>query len=142
MPTIDHYSVAAIPVEMLFNDTYLSVGTAFVWAQDDKFFLITNWHNVSGKDPNTGNHLSKTAAEPDKLKVWFNQKGQLGNKLAKFIPIRDQQGTPVWFVHPTHGNKIDVVAILLENMMMLRCMRSTPCLTRVCLSKLEWMCSY
>ena len=104
MPTIDQYSVAAIPIEMYFNDTFLSIGTAFLWAQDDRLFLITNWHNVSGKDPNTGEHLSKTAAEPNRIKVWFNRKNQLGDKFAKFVPIRDTQGVPVWFVHPQHGN--------------------------------------
>jgi Trypsin-like peptidase domain len=57
--------------------------------------------------------LSKTAAEPNRLRVWFNRKNQLGNKVAKFVPIRDSQGAPVWFVHPQHGNRVDVVAISL-----------------------------
>jgi Trypsin-like peptidase domain len=114
MPRIDQYSVAAIPIEMFFNDTNLSVGTAFVWACDEQFFLITNWHNVSGKDPNTGKHLSKTAAEPNRIRVWFNQKGRLGAKVAKFVSIRDSDGAPLWSVHPKHGNKIDVVALPLE----------------------------
>jgi hypothetical protein len=59
--------------------------------------------------------VSKTAAEPNRLRVWFNQKAQLGNKVAKFIPIRDRDGAPLWFVHPSHGNKIDVVALPIEN---------------------------
>jgi Trypsin-like peptidase domain len=114
MPAIDQCSVAAIPVEMFFNGTNLSVGTAFVWAEGDRFFLITNWHNVTGKDPNTGKHLSKTAAEPNRLKVWFNEKDKLGNKVAKFVPVRDSSGAPLWFVHPAHGNQIDIVALPLE----------------------------
>ena len=88
MLTIDPYSVAAIPIEMFFNSTNLSLGTAFVWAEGEQLFLITNWHNVSGKDPISGKHLSKTAAEPNRLKVWFNQKNQLGDKVAKFILSR------------------------------------------------------
>jgi trypsin-like peptidase len=114
MPTIDPYSVAAIPVEMLFNATNLSLGTAFVWTQSGQFYLITNWHNVSGKDPNTGQHLSKTAAEPNQLRVWFVRKNNLGNRVAKMIPIRDASGKPLWLVHPTHGKQIDVVAIPLK----------------------------
>jgi hypothetical protein len=31
MITIDEYSLVAIPIMMLFNDTELSVGTAFTW---------------------------------------------------------------------------------------------------------------
>jgi Trypsin-like peptidase domain len=115
MAVIDDYSLVAIPIEMFFNSTYLGLGTAFVWAQNRRFFLITNWHNVSGKDPNTGKHVSNTAAEPNNLKVWFNQRNQLGNKVAKVIPLRDLQGTPLWFIHPNHGNSVDVIAIPLEN---------------------------
>jgi hypothetical protein len=115
MPSIDEYSVAAIPIEMLFNATNLGVGTAFIWVQDACFFLITNWHNVSGKDPNTGKHLSKTAAAPNKVRVWFNQKGKLGNKISKDIALLDPQGKPLWFVHAAHGNKVDVVAVPIEN---------------------------
>ena len=116
MINIDQYSLASIPVEMYFDDTNLGLGTAFVWAHNKELFLITNWHNVSGKDPNTGNHLLKTAAEPNKFKIWFNQRGQLGNKISKIINIRVSRGAPLWLVHPVHGNKIDVVAIPLVDL--------------------------
>lgn len=115
MPTIDQYSLAAIPIQMLFNATELGVGTAFVWESNGSHFLITNWHNVSGRDPNTGKHLSPTAAEPNKLRVWFNVKGQLGNKIAKVIDIRNANSSPLWLVHPKHKNQVDVVALTIEN---------------------------
>lgn len=113
MATIDEYSVSAIPIQMMFNQTELSVGTAFTWYTDGHYWLITNWHNVSGKDPNTGKHLSKTAAEPNKLRVWFNLKNQLGNKVVKEIAIRSQNDSPLWLVHPAYRQKIDVIAIQL-----------------------------
>ncbi|MHC2462726.1 trypsin-like peptidase domain-containing protein [Bradyrhizobium embrapense] len=115
MLLIDPYSVAALPLEMYFNATPLSVGTASVWKHSGQFYLITNWHNVSGRDPNTGKHLSPTAAEPDRVHAWLNAKGQLGNKIAKSIPLRGEAGEPRWLVHPQHGNKVDVVAILIES---------------------------
>ena len=114
--TIDEYSLAALPIEMYFNTTFLSIGTAFVWKSEGRLYLITNWHNVSGKDPNTGKHISKTATEPNNLKVGFNQKGNMGHRVAKTIRIRDQNDAPVWFVHPQHGNKVDVVALPFDPM--------------------------
>src|SRR5258708_2610550 len=111
MLVIDQYSLAAIPIEMFFNDTFFSSGTGFIWKAIDQFCLITNWHNASGRDPNSDKHLSATAAEPNRIRVWFNAKSAIGNKVAKFINIRDAGGKPVWLVHPDHGNKIDVVAI-------------------------------
>jgi hypothetical protein len=114
MITIDQYSLGAIPIEMFFNDTPLSQGTGFVWNASGRAFLITNWHNVSGRDPNTGKHLSPTAAEPNRLRIWFNAKGEMGNKLAKFVALRTEE-EPNWFVHPQHGKKVDVVALPLTS---------------------------
>ncbi|NOJ48421.1 trypsin-like peptidase domain-containing protein [Bradyrhizobium archetypum] len=115
MITIDQYSLAALPIEMHFNDTHLSQGTGFVWSGPDRSFLITNWHNVSGRNPNTGKHLSPTAAEPNRLRVWFNAKGEMGSKLGKFVALRTEAGEPNWFVHPQHGKNVDVVALPLTS---------------------------
>jgi hypothetical protein len=111
MGNIDSHSIAAIPIIMYFNDTELGLGTAFLWTEKNSHYLITNWHNVSGKDPFTGKHTSKTAAEPNKIVAWMHEKTALGSKINKVIPIRDEDGVPKWFIHPTHGNKIDVVAL-------------------------------
>src|ERR1700724_1455956 len=115
MPTIDEYSLAAVPIQMLFNATELGVGTAFIWESNGSHSLITNWHNVSGRNPVTGKHLSPTAAEPNKLRVWFNQKGQMGNKIAKEIDIRDATHLPLWLIHPKHKNQVDVAALPIQN---------------------------
>lgn len=113
MPSIDQYSVSTVPIELLFNTTNLGLATAFVWEEAGRFFLITNWHNVSGKDVFTKKHTSSTAAEPDRLNVWWNQKGQLGAKFAGVVALRDQVKAPLWLVHPQHGNDVDVVALPL-----------------------------
>jgi hypothetical protein len=113
MPAIDEHSVATVPIEMYFQNTKLSLGTAFFWQHGQKYFLITNWHNVSGKDPFTGKHVSKTAAEPDRLGIWFNGK-TLGNKFCGFEPLRDATGQPLWWVHPVHGSGVDIVALPID----------------------------
>ncbi|UES55387.1 hypothetical protein GFK91_07060 [Roseibium aggregatum] len=111
MPTIDQYSVSTVPVEMFFNETFLSLGTGFVWESSGQIFLITNWHNVSGRNPNTGAHLSTTLAEPNKLRVWWNVRNQLGNKQAVEHNLLDDEGRPLWFVHPDHQQGVDAVAL-------------------------------
>jgi hypothetical protein len=112
---IDQYSVASFPIEMFFNETYLSMGTAFTWEEKGKYYLITNWHNVTGRDANTGKHLSTNAAEPNKVRGWFNAKGALGNKVAKLVDLYDQNVSPLWWVHPNQKNQVDVIALPLPN---------------------------
>jgi hypothetical protein len=109
--SIDEYSVATVPVELFFDTTSLGLGTGFVWEEAGRFFLITNWHNLSGKDAFTKKHTRPTAAEPNNVRVWWNQKGQLGTKFSETVAIRDHANAPLWLVHPQHGNDIDIVAL-------------------------------
>ncbi len=76
-------------------------------------YLITNWHNVSGRTPATGKCLSDTLAVPDMLSTMFREKDQPGRCVRRHIPLfMDAQLTePAWFEHPIHGCKVDVVAL-------------------------------
>ena len=96
---------------MMFQATALALGTGFVFANDGTFFLISNWHNFSGKNPATGAHLAATGAEPDRLLIWWNAKNQLGAKFSAEAMLRDKEGRPLWLVHPVHGRQIDVAAL-------------------------------
>jgi hypothetical protein len=111
MPTIDQYSVATVPIKMSFQTTELASGTAFIWVSGEQHFLVTNWHNVSGKDPRTGKHLSNTLAEPDRFVGLWNCAGRLGSKFPHEVRIRDDDGRPMWWVHPKYGNRVDVIAL-------------------------------
>ncbi len=97
---------------MLFESTGLGIATGFFWQLENDLFLITNWHNVSGRDPFTGLHIStKTAAEPNKLRIWWNKKDNIGTKFPVEYRIRDSDNNPLWHVHPKYKNQIDVVAL-------------------------------
>lgn len=111
MSTIDQYSDATVPITMFFQTTQLASGTAFIWISGEQHFLVTNWHNVSGKDPRTGKHLSKSLAEPDRLAGLWNSASILGVKFPHEIRIRDDEDRPMWWVHPKYGNRVDVVAL-------------------------------
>jgi hypothetical protein len=108
---VDPYSWATVPIQLYFENTELSLATAFIWEKDGKPFLITNWHNVTGVDPFSGKHISPTGAEPNRMQVWWNKKGELGRRHGSFIALKDANGAPLWLAHPHHGSKVDVVAI-------------------------------
>lgn len=111
MPNIDEHSASTYSIEMFFDETFLSLGTGFTWNHEGTNYLITNWHNVTGKNPFTGRHISRTAAEPNRLKAWFHHSGNLGDRFRVSLPLYDANNQPIWLVHPVHGNSIDVVAI-------------------------------
>lgn len=96
---------------MFYDDTFLSLGTAFSWQVGDQHYLITNWHNLTGIDPINGKHLSNTGAEPNRIRVWYHANVQVGARYREFVSIYDDVRQPLWLVHPHHGNMIDVVAL-------------------------------
>ena len=67
-------SYVPIQIEMYFKTCALSLGTAFVYANNDKEFFVTNWHNVTGRNPETGKPMSNTGAIPDSILLMLPSK--------------------------------------------------------------------
>lgn len=95
------------------TDSVLSSGTGFIYKFEDDFYLITNWHNVSGKNPITGQCLSETLAVPDMISTLFRNIEQPENSHRESIILFNDSNMmePVWYEHPDYANKVDVVAI-------------------------------
>lgn len=51
--TINPYSLTSYYVDILFNDKKLSNATCFFTQQNEKIYLVTNWHVVSGRNADT-----------------------------------------------------------------------------------------
>lgn len=110
---IDPYSVTACSVKLMFDENELALGTCFFHKKNDQVYLITNRHNVTGRNNETNKCLSPKLAEPNKLKLNLLKKDRI-DWGSFIVDIRDQEGNPLWIEHPTYKNKIDVVAIPVE----------------------------
>ena len=96
---------------MRANENVIGSGTAFVVMKSDKPYLITNWHNLSGRNPATGKPISKMAAIPEDVQIMHNHTSGLGKWISRIEPVL-KDDTPLWLEHPIHGNKVDVVCHL------------------------------
>ncbi len=106
---IDSVSYSSLFVEMYFEGKLLANATAFIAKRNERYFLLTNWHNVTGRDPNTQKCLNKQASVPDEIKVFYNKMGSLGEYEPITHPLqKDDKNT--WFEHPTLKEKCDFVA--------------------------------
>jgi len=110
-----------IHITLRFNEAEMGVGTAFFYTAGNKDYLITNWHNVSGRRPWDKKVNSGRGAIPDNLVVRlpYDEQLQDGVIARKWLPkvlklyADDEHYRPIWWEHPNHRFTIDAVAIEL-----------------------------
>ncbi|MHB1095579.1 MAG: trypsin-like peptidase domain-containing protein [Gemmatimonadaceae bacterium] len=114
MTTIALPSVQSLLIEMRFKDQPLGTGTGFVAVGRKGPVLVTNWHNLAGRHPDTKQPISPTAAIPDEIRIVHNKAKNLGNWIEVVEPLY-AAGKPRWAEHPTFSERVDVVALPLTN---------------------------
>jgi Trypsin-like peptidase domain len=104
-------SLASLAVSVRFKRKELGTATAFVVGVAGDFYLVTNWHVVTGRDPNTGRVLSKNGAVPDRLAVMHHVLNKPGHWQHRIHTLYDDNDDPLWLEHPVHRRSVDVVAL-------------------------------
>jgi len=97
----------------------ISTGTGFFYSHDNEWYLITNWHNLSGRHFLTKESLS--GRFPNFIKVKLSSYLDDDDKLTKkpFTSVAQRidiykDGEPVWFEHPDLGSSCDVIALPIK----------------------------
>lgn len=111
---IDPLSGSSLIVQPEVNGNPLSRATGFIVEWGDGVYLITTWHVVSGRDPDTNQALSPTAGIPDSISIVHHSSKKLGEWIIKREWLY-RDGKPRWFEH-IDGQRIDVVALPLEEL--------------------------
>lgn len=121
--TIDKLSLTSAYLQMqFFYDnavTNLGIGTGFFWEGSEQIFLITNWHNVSGRNFETNEPMDKKyASVPNQIFIKFFTTSSEGRIIPQegTIKIRNDKDEPLWLEIKVVNSDIplaDVVAIPL-----------------------------
>lgn len=88
--SINTLSLCCTPIELLSNDgdeTIVSTASGFFWSHEGSAYLVTNWHVVTGKNPFTGQVLSKQGYVPQKF-AYYGVAYVLQDGLLEFIRER------------------------------------------------------
>ena len=121
-PTLeDKYIACPFQIQMCDLQGGISLGTAFFYDFGSETFIITNWHNVTGKHPLTGENLNSNRSPLFIRAKWPVVKGRLARPenaqivylQSHKIEIEDDNG-PLWFEHPELGSVCDVVALPVQ----------------------------
>ena len=110
---IDPLTVRPLYLIQIKGDQTLGTATGFIVQKENSYYLITNWHVVSGRNPTTNQIVHPSSQVPDALYIWHHGK-QLGTWHKKKESLYEKDGTRRWLEHK-NGNKIDIVALPLQN---------------------------
>lgn len=119
-------TLSVVPIDLFVydidgNEVLLGRATAFCDTWAGQQYLITNWHNVTGRDPATGQPVALDCVVPSFIRAHFlrlhaTENGPAFAPVDTFpldIPIRDARD-PCWIMHES-GQVIDVAAVALPN---------------------------
>jgi hypothetical protein len=103
-------------IELQQESAVLATGTGFFASSGPKLAFITNRHNVTGRDQNTGQPLSSHGGLPTRLCVKHNRVNHEGVPFETYLELFGESEAPLWVEHPTLGPRADVVAIPLQGL--------------------------
>lgn len=110
-------SAASLFIVPSFGGTGLGSGTAFLVQHGGVTYLMTNWHNVSGRNPQTGATMHPSGTVPDSVKIFHNRAQNLGQWVEKVEPLYDASGARKWREHPAFPNgQVDAIALPLTDL--------------------------
>jgi len=111
---LDPFSISSVPIRMYYNETCLSHGTGFFYKKSSDTYLVTNLHNFSGKNLETGKCLSSNGGIPNKIaSSFYNINSE--EKLIKTdfnAELYSQDNNSVWLNHK--NNKIDIALLKMN----------------------------
>ena len=109
-------SAQSLFLQLQFTGNNLASGTGFIADTPCGPALITNRHNVTGRNNITNKPLSSNGLTPDSIVVVHNRKGNLGQWIDKNELLFDEEGKPKWIEHPIFGATVDFVALPLTKL--------------------------
>lgn len=112
-------SQTAVLLELFRDDIFLSRATGTVWIHNKDYYLVSNWHVLSGRNCDSGKTLRPMAGEtPNIVKIYTHHYSQDGSWPAYAVrtvrvSLETADGEPKWIQHKV-GQKFDIAAIKVE----------------------------
>lgn len=111
---MSHINRSIIHLSLLLDDNILSSGTGFLYKYKENFYIVTAWHNLSGKHPDTLKSISKKLAIPNYLlaNIPVSNGDGFANITIKLKLFNSSKS--LYFVHSQKYPKIDLAVIPLD----------------------------
>ena len=111
MIKIDPLSATSLLLQLTRAGKHIGIATGFLIEAKGVNYLVTNWHVVSGYDPQTGKPILEDGP-PDSI-VIIHHADALGTWQSKNVSLLNTDASPRWIEHPS-GRQIDVILLPLD----------------------------
>ncbi|CEL29048.1 hypothetical protein [Pseudomonas fluorescens] len=110
-------SNSVVHLTMRFERTTLAIGTGVVYERDGKYYVVTAWHNLTGRHPDNLKFQSSQNAVPDNVVVNLvvSHPPFGATRMSVILPLADEDKS-LFLIHPTRWPRVDVVAIPFDPM--------------------------
>ncbi|WP_156026219.1 hypothetical protein [Xanthobacter sp. 91] len=96
----------------------LAIGSGFIYKKNSKFYIVTAWHNLSGRNSHSLRPLHDIGGLPDNIVVDFPVEYEVGGIVYySRVPIRisiDDGGGAKYLVHAQSWPRVDVAIIPID----------------------------
>ena len=95
------------------NRTEAATATGFLWSHNGRKFLVTNLHNVTGKNPRSGEFIGSFAPNRVEVSIWGSadfSSDRAKSSLQTMTIDLDLNGEQVWYQHKDNG-LVDIACI-------------------------------
>lgn len=111
-------SNAVVYLTMRRNDIELAIGTGVLYRHGDRYFVVTAWHNVTGRNSTTLECLCPELAYPNNLIAYiscrsYNNTSNGYGRRAFTLPLEDDSKS-LYYIHKKQWPRVDVVAIPID----------------------------
>lgn len=108
------YSITKL--EMLCGDLQIGVATGFFLKKASDWFLVTNWHVLSGRNPENGQPRHIRGAVPDRCRFYTSVREGLQLGWAPSIRFLGDamNDSATWYQHPSQGQNADIAVLPIE----------------------------
>ena len=107
-------SYRSLRLNILCNQIEIGNGTGVIVESNRGPCLVTNRHNVTGRDQNTQKPLHSSGGLPTSIQIMHNKRKRLMKWRARTEALYNLDGTPRWVEHPTLKDKMDCVILPLS----------------------------
>ncbi len=98
----------------------IAQATGFFWKRKNRTYLITNWHVLCGREPETGQPKNGDGLLPDRVRFPMWKRANIAHLGFFDASLKNFDGSNCWLEHPKLGCKIDIAALRIPNLGVLR----------------------